>query len=77
LAVAHLNGTDLFYEVAVPGHSFGGFIALEYALRHPERISHLILLDAAPNLGYGEEIEANAGRKGATRGTVTTSPAAG
>ena len=49
------------------GYSFGGFVALEYALRYPERISHLILLDTAPTLDYEEEIEANARRKGATQ----------
>jgi proline iminopeptidase len=51
----------------VLGYSFGGFVALEYALRYPEHISHLILLDTAPTLDYGEEIEANARRKGATQ----------
>ena len=56
-----------FEEVAVLGYSFGGFVALEYALRYPERISHLILLDTAPTLDYAEEIEANAKRKGATQ----------
>jgi proline iminopeptidase len=30
---------------AVLGHSFGGMVALEYALRYPESLSHLILLD--------------------------------
>lgn len=30
---------------AVLGHSFGGHVALEYALRYPSRLSHLILLD--------------------------------
>jgi proline iminopeptidase len=56
-----------FEEIAVLGYSFGGFVALEYALRYPERISHLILLDTAPTLDYEEEIEANARRKGATQ----------
>jgi proline iminopeptidase len=56
-----------FEEVAVLGYSFGGCIALEYALRYPERLSHLILLDTAPTLDYAEEIEANARRKGATQ----------
>jgi proline iminopeptidase len=32
---------------AVAGHSFGGHVAIEYALRHPDRISHLLLLDTA------------------------------
>jgi proline iminopeptidase len=56
-----------FEEVAVLGYSFGGFVALEYALRYPEHLSHLILLDTAPAFDYGEEIEANARRKGATQ----------
>lgn len=34
-----------FEEWAVLGHSFGGQVALEYALRYDKRISHLILLD--------------------------------
>ncbi len=34
-----------FDEWAVLGHSFGGQVALEYALRYRERISKLILLD--------------------------------
>ena len=55
-----------FDKVAVIGHSYGGFIALEFALRHPERLSHLILLDTAPRFDYVSEIEANARRMGAT-----------
>ncbi len=30
---------------AVLGHSFGGMTALEYAMRYPQSLSHLILLD--------------------------------
>lgn len=55
-----------FEEVAVMGHSYGGFVALEYALRYPRRLSRLILLDTAPTVDYGTEIETNARRKGAT-----------
>jgi proline iminopeptidase len=55
-----------FERVAVLGYSFGGLVALEYALRYPERLSRLILLDTTSALDYGEEIEANARRKGAT-----------
>ena len=35
-------------SVAVLGHSWGGVLAMEYAVRHPERVSHLILLGTAP-----------------------------
>ena len=55
-----------FEKVAVLGWSFGGFIALEYALRYPQRLSHLVLLGTAPASNYGEEIVADARRKGAT-----------
>jgi proline iminopeptidase len=34
--------------VAVLGHSWGGLLAMEYASRHPDRVSHLILLNTAP-----------------------------
>lgn len=34
-----------FDRWAVLGHSFGGHVALEYALRYAERVSHLILMD--------------------------------
>jgi proline iminopeptidase len=34
-----------FDRWAVLGHSFGGNVALEYALRYPERVSRLMLLD--------------------------------
>lgn len=35
-------------SVAVLGHSWGGVLAMEYAIRHPNRVSQLILLDTAP-----------------------------
>jgi len=65
--VAHLG----FAKVAVIGHSYGGFIALEFALRYPQHVSHLILVDTAPAFNYDEEIRANALRKGATEEMMT------
>jgi proline iminopeptidase len=50
-------------RMALLGHSLGGFVALEYALRYPERVSHLILVDTAPSFDYGQEIEANIQRQ--------------
>lgn len=40
-----LRETLGFDRWAVLGHSFGGNVALEYALRYPSRLSHLILMD--------------------------------
>jgi proline iminopeptidase len=40
-----LRETLGFEKWAVLGHSFGGNVALEYALRYPSRLSHLILMD--------------------------------
>jgi proline iminopeptidase len=34
--------------VALLGHSFGGLLAMEYAIRFPDRVSHLVLLNTAP-----------------------------
>src|SRR6266849_603517 len=33
---------------ALLGHSWGTVLALEYALRHPDRVSHMILMNPAP-----------------------------
>lgn len=34
--------------VALLGHSWGGLLAMEYAIRYPSRVSHLILMNTAP-----------------------------
>jgi proline iminopeptidase len=35
-------------SMAVLGHSWGGVLAMEYASRHPQRLTHLILMNTAP-----------------------------
>jgi proline iminopeptidase len=35
-------------SIALLGHSWGAVLALEYAIRYPRRVSHLILLNTAP-----------------------------
>jgi pimeloyl-ACP methyl ester carboxylesterase len=44
-----------FEKWAVLGHSFGGKVALEYALRYPQSLSHLILLDAGGDSWWDQE----------------------
>ena len=50
---------------AVLGHSFGGHVALEYALRYPNRVSHLLLLDTGGDSRWARQ---NAGDLLAKRG---------
>lgn len=40
---------------AVLGHSFGGKVALEYALRYPQSLSHLILMDTGADSWWDQE----------------------
>ncbi len=35
-------------SVSLLGHSWGAVLALEYAIRHPNHVSHLIILNTAP-----------------------------
>lgn len=41
-----------FEKWAVLGHSFGGNVALEYALRYPQRVSHLLLMDTCGDTSW-------------------------
>ena len=41
---AHLN----LESIALLGHSWGGLLAMEYAIRHPERVSRLVLMNTGP-----------------------------
>jgi proline iminopeptidase len=50
---------------AVLGHSFGGNVALEYALRYPQRVSRLVLMDTG---GEARQASQNAPQLLAKRG---------
>jgi proline iminopeptidase len=44
-----------FERWAVLGHSFGGHVALEYALRYPDSLSHLVLLDTGGDSRWSQQ----------------------
>lgn len=44
-----------FERWAVFGHSWGGMVALEYAFRYPQRISHLILADTCADICWAQQ----------------------
>ena len=44
-----------FERWMVLGHSFGGHVALEYALRYPDRVSRLVLVDTAAASWWSQE----------------------
>ena len=35
-------------SIVVLGHSWGGVLAMEHAVRHPDHVSHLVLMNTAP-----------------------------
>ncbi|MEP6609385.1 MAG: alpha/beta fold hydrolase [Burkholderiaceae bacterium] len=50
-------------SISLLGHSWGGLLAMEYATPHPDRVSHLVLLNTAPAchadlLGFREQRQA-------------------
>jgi proline iminopeptidase len=47
-------------RVVVMGHSYGGFLALEYAVRYPDRVAGLILSNTAAVMDYPDVALANA-----------------
>ncbi len=44
-----------FDKWAVLGHSFGGYVAMEYALRYPNSLSHLLLVDTGADNRLAQE----------------------
>jgi proline iminopeptidase len=60
-----LRQTLGFEKWAVLGHSFGGNVALEYALRYPNNLSHLLLINSGGDFRWPRE---NASRVLAQRG---------
>lgn len=53
-----LNGLRIEHAVIL-GHSFGGLVAVTFAIQHPEKVSALVLVDTGP-------------AKGITLGSLTT-----
>lgn len=51
-------------RMVVLGHSYGAFLALEYALRYPERLDGLILCAGAAVVDYADAIVAGAQARG-------------
>jgi proline iminopeptidase len=52
-------------RIVLFGHSYGGFLAQEYALRYGDHLAALILCDTAPVLDYRDVVNANAVARGA------------
>ncbi len=51
-------------QILLFGHSYGGFLAQEYAIRYGDRLKGLVLSCTAPAMDYGEVIMANAQARG-------------
>ncbi|NIP61105.1 MAG: alpha/beta fold hydrolase [Gemmatimonadetes bacterium] len=57
-------GLDDADEIVLFGHSYGGYLALEYALRHPGTLRGLVLCSTAPAFDYPATALDNARRRG-------------
>ncbi len=66
-----LRSTLGFDTWTVLGHSFGGMVALEYALRYPQRVSHLILMDTCADIAWAQQhVPLELAERGYSRGAV-------
>ena len=45
-----------YEKIGVIGNSAGGYVALNYAIRHPKNINYLMLIDTAPAFDYMKEV---------------------
>jgi len=61
-----------YEKIGVIGNSVGGFVALNYAIRHPKHISYLILIDTAPAFDYMDEMMTNVMKKNPTPEIIET-----
>jgi pimeloyl-ACP methyl ester carboxylesterase len=43
---ATLDSLQIDEPIILAGHSYGGVIAFDFALKHPEKVSHLVLIEA-------------------------------
>ena len=50
-------------QIAVLGHSHGGFLAMPYAIKYPNSVSHLLLVATAPYGGPEFEAESEANQR--------------
>lgn len=64
-------GLDRF---ALAGHSHGGFVALVYAARYPQRLDHLIILDSTPYLDWSDYSSWCASRPGYAEALASLRP---
>jgi proline iminopeptidase len=58
-------------KVAVLGHSYGGCVALQYALRYPRRLSRLFLVGTTAAWDYTDQIIAELQRRAASAEVLT------
>lgn len=52
--IEELRKTLKLGKIILHGGSYGGFLSMEYALRYPQNVSHVLLRDTAPNNSYSD-----------------------